>query len=291
MLTLFPFICVLTKEHSIKWHPVVLNLSSLTSKQKARPDPLATYRERVESLDIKLGLEYIVNKTTHVISNKRNSARNLQALINGQWVVTEAFIEAIVHATSSPSNTDASETALPSPLEDDFDANWPNALDYVPVPGKEPVHRPAELFAPDPDRQNLFAGHTVVFFESAQLESLQDPINDGTGKAVLYNVSQSAASIDNLVNFVHDVAPQKPIVVRFRGGQEEQWKIDFQQASQVALSQRSVDQNEFLDAILTSDISVLKRPIEEEPDSSLPSQRQLPGPYCNCIVKTPLTTF
>ena len=57
--------------------------------------PLTALRDRFESLDIKLLTDYNIGQTTHVISKKRNTAKGLQALINGRHIVTESFLDAI----------------------------------------------------------------------------------------------------------------------------------------------------------------------------------------------------
>lgn len=251
----------------------------LTSKQKKASDPLSSYRERVEALDIKLSLDYVVDQTTHVIANKRNSAKNLQALINGQYVVTEAYVEALVNVTTARARTSQAESPAQAPLEIDFDGNWPDPLDYVPAAGREPVPRSANFYAPNNKRVDMFAGHTVVFLEQPQLENLQDVINNGGGKAVLYDVRADNSDVKDFVTFVNKLRPQKPIIVRFRGGEEEpKWKTDFQLSSQLALSQRSIDQNEFLDAIIMADTDILKLPLQDEIEigSSLPPPRSLP---------------
>ncbi|EER40128.1 DNA damage response protein RcaA [Histoplasma capsulatum H143] len=70
----------------IKWHPVVLSFS-LPSKTN---DPLSQARSSLEELDIKTVVPYVVGKTTHVVQNKRNTSKGLQALINGRHNVQKS---------------------------------------------------------------------------------------------------------------------------------------------------------------------------------------------------------
>ncbi|KAE8363140.1 hypothetical protein BDV27DRAFT_11127 [Aspergillus caelatus] len=261
----------------IKWQPTVLTFSFSSKELKAK-DPLAHVRSRLEDLDIKTIIPYIVDKTTHVVQSKRNTAKGLQALVNGKYIVANSYINALVYA-ATPSDLENLESL--SPLEVDFDSAWPDPTKHLPPPGKELVHRPAEAFAPIPDRVNLFEGYTFVFGDAAQFENLHDPIANGHGKALLYHIENGVTTADEIAQFMRNAAGEKGlgsqrdgpggvVLVRFRakGGYEE-WSIEL--SNQVALqtNQRVIEQSEFLDAILANDASSLCRTLPSpEPTSS-----------------------
>ncbi|KMP06513.1 hypothetical protein CIRG_06194 [Coccidioides immitis RMSCC 2394] len=84
----------------IKWCPVVLSFSFGSQEE----DPLIHAQSRLEDLDIKTILPYIVDKTTHVVQKKRNTAKGLQALINGKHIVDPAYIEHLVSDEAPPTS-------------------------------------------------------------------------------------------------------------------------------------------------------------------------------------------
>lgn len=253
----------------IKWQPVVLTFS-FSSKELKAQDPLAQVRSRLEDLDIKTIIPYAVGHTTHVVQNKRNTAKGLQALVNGKYIVQDSYIDAVVYA-ATPNDLENLESL--SPLEADFDAAWPDPAGHLPPPGKEPVRRPAEAFAPNPNRSNIFEGYTFVFGDSGQFDSLKDPINNAHGKALHYPVENGVTTPEEIVRFMRNAdgykglaadreGPGGVVLVRFRAkGSYEQWSIDL--GNQVALmtDQRVIEQSEFLDAILGNDASPLCRPL------------------------------
>lgn len=259
----------------VKWQPVVLSFSLSSKELKGGKDPLVAVRSRVEDLDIKAVVQYVIGKTTHVVSSKRNTAKGLQALINAKFIVTNSFVDALVYATT-PGDLDEPESA--SPLEQDFELNWPDPKQHLPAKGNEPNERPAEFFAPNPLRSNVFEGYTFVFCDQTQFESLQSPINNGGGKAVQFVLEPGKTSAEELVRYVKSVAGEKGmgefedgsegkgvVVVKFRGKREFQdWAAELCVQVALALDQRLIEQNEFLDAILTNDASMLRRPLLEE---------------------------
>ena len=244
---------------------------------KAGKDPLVNYRSRLEDLDIKVLIPYILGATTHVVSSKRNTAKGLQALINAKYIVAESYIDALIYATT-PDNLDELESL--SPLEEDFDANWPNALDHLPAKSKEPSERPSEDFVPNSQRSSVFDGYTFVFCDSTQFEALQAPINNGGGKAVEFKLDQGKTTTEEVVRYVKTVAGEKGlgefedgsegkgvVVVAFRGKKGlEDWAANLTIQIALALGQRLIEQSEFLDAILLNDASILRRalPVEEQ---------------------------
>jgi hypothetical protein len=265
----------------IKWEPAVLSFSFSSKELKAK-DPLGPVRARLEDLDIKTVIPFVLGKTTHVIQNKRNTAKGLQALINGKYIVQDSYIDALVYA-ATPSDLENLESL--SPLEEDFDAAWPDPALHLPPPGKEPAQRPAAAFAPNPDRLHIFEGYTFVFCDVTQFENLQAPINNGHGKALLYQVENGKTTAEEIVQFMRNAAGQKGlgserdgpggvVLVRFRakGGYEE-WSIELGNQVALMMDQRVIEQSEFLDAILGNNASPLCRalPREEGPSREVPS--------------------
>lgn len=235
---------------------------------------MAALRSRLEDTDIKVINTYVIGSTTHVVQPKRNTAKGLQALINGKYIVTDSFVDALIYATT-PGDLDADESL--SPLEEDFVHNWPDAMQHLPPKGNEPKERPAEKFAPDPERISVFEGYTVVFCDKVQFDTLQPPIVNGGGKALYFQLRSRQTTTDELVGFVKNVAGEKGlgeledgsegkgvVVVKFRGNTKEDldWAARLGSEASLALDLRFIEQNEFMDAILMNDASVLRRPLE-----------------------------
>ena len=262
----------------IKWTPVVLSFTFPTKDTKGGKDPLIPARSRLEELDIKTIVPYIADATTHVVAAKRNTAKGLQALINGKYIVDNSYLDALVYATT-PGNLDEPESV--SLLEEDYVANWPSPKEYLPAPGREPGQRPSELFDPNPDRREVFLGYTFVFCNLRQFENLQAPINNGAGKALLFTITSGETSAEEVIRYVKNVAGEKGlgefedgsegkgvVVVRFQGDKGfEDWAIDLQNQIALTLDQRLIEQNEFLDAILINDATKLRRPLPQEDDN------------------------
>lgn len=271
--------------YSITWFPVVLSFSFTGTQLRA--NPLARLRQSLEQLDIKLLSEYDIRLTTHVVSKKRNTPKGLQALINGRYIVTDGFVDAIVNAATSDVPGDE---VTASSLEQDFDGNWPNPVGFLPPPGEEPVPRKPEAFAPNPARAELFDGYTFVFYEKKQFESLLAPITNGRGKALLNVVVAGETEIDDFIRYVKGVAGEKGlgefedgsegkgvVVVKWMPNSEENsdWFADFFRSISLRLDHRLIDQKDFLDAILDNDASGLRRPLEFE---SPPATSQIEQP-------------
>lgn len=223
--------------------------------------------------------------TTHVVSAKRNNAKGLQALINGQYIVTETYIDALVYATT-PENLDELESL--SPLEENFDANWPNALEHLPAKSREPSERPSEDFVPNTQRGNVFEGYTFVFLCANQFETLQAPITNGGGKAMSFIPDPGKTTAEDIVRYVKSVAGEKGlgefedgsegkgvVVVRFRLKEKfADWAAEMDTTVSLALGQRLIEQSEFIEAILLNDASILRRPLEIDYDESAPRTRE-----------------
>ncbi|KAI0839052.1 hypothetical protein F5Y06DRAFT_26630 [Hypoxylon sp. FL0890] len=255
----------------ITWFPVVLSFS-FTAKE-IQADPLSKLREDLEQLDIKFLAEFD-QSTTHVVSRKRNVPKALQALVNGRYLVTPEFYASIIAAATPEDDSDG---VAPSPLESDFDANWPDALQFVPPPGEEAVPWPVEAFAPNPNRAEVFHGYTFIFYHKKQFDNLLDPITNGGGKALLNEAVEGQTDIDDFIRFVKEVAGEKGlgefedgsegkgvVVVRWIPDPPRDWFINFYNTVSQRLDQRLIEQREFLGAILNNDASGLRRPLEAE---------------------------
>ncbi|KAH6900512.1 hypothetical protein B0T10DRAFT_470911 [Thelonectria olida] len=255
----------------ITWNPVVFSFSF--TKKELQTQPLVQLQEKFEQLDIKLTTDY-VKTTTHVVSKKRNTAKGLQALINGRYIVNESFLDAIVDATRIPESAAESST-----LENDFDAHWPDAMHHLPPPGGEPVQRPESVYTPDPERRELFEGYTFIFYERSQYDNLLAPITSGGGKALLGDVVPNETGVDEFVQYVKSVAGEKGlgafddgsegkgvVLVRYlpSKGQLLNWYTEFLTAVSLRLDHRPIEQSEFLEAILGKDASILRRPLQVE---------------------------
>jgi hypothetical protein len=222
-------------------------------------------------------MDYIVDHTTHVVQRKRNTAKGLQALVNGKYIVDDSYIDALVYA-ATPGDLENDESLCP--LETDFESAWPDPNQHLPPPGKEPTQRPAAAFAPNSARLNVFEGYTFIFGDPAQFENLQGPINNGQGKALLYEVEDGVTTAADIVRFIKKAAGRKGVggerhasggvvLVRFRSkGDLEQWSIDVGNEVALMSDQRVIEQREFLDAILGNDASPLCRPLPTEEGSS-----------------------
>ncbi|RKF84081.1 putative dna damage response protein [Golovinomyces cichoracearum] len=255
----------------LNWIPVVLTLS-LPSKEN-KTNSLTKLYKIFNPLDIKILVDYESNHTTHVVARKRNTAKGLQALIEGKYLVySDTFIDALVRATF-PKDGNL------SPLEVDFDENFPNPMKYLPPKGDEPSQREETAYNPDFLRKNVFHGYIFVFYEKRQYENLLPPITAGCGKAVYQVVEPYQDTFNEFTTFVKMLTSEKEqekheveceskrvIVIRFNPvkGPESDWYAEFGRNIALHLNQRLVEQNEFLDAILANDASVLISPLQVE---------------------------
>ena len=211
---------------------------------------------------------YQPGQTTHVVSVKRNTPQSLRALVNGDYIVDERFLTELEYATTE---VDMNEPESLSPLESDFDAAWPDALKYLPLPGKEPNPRPAELFAPDSARKTVFDGYSFVFFNEKQFESLHPAITDGGGITTLFEVKPGITTGQDLARRLRDAASKDGagtegsriavIPIRFPGEAGfEDWAVDIQRNCMLISKISVVEQNELLDVILMKEAGSLQRP-------------------------------
>ncbi|KAF1841454.1 uncharacterized protein K460DRAFT_291612 [Cucurbitaria berberidis CBS 394.84] len=252
----------------IVWRPVVFTYASKETREgKARSAQL-------HALDIKTTTDFQFDKTTHVVSQKRNLPKVLSGLTAGKHIVTGEFLDAIVNVATT--SVDEAENYVPSQLEEDFDTWWPKEKEYIPAMSAEPVPQPQELLEPDSSRSEIFSGLTFIFLNDGQYSSLLDPITGGGGKALLYDVRPGETTVQEYVDFVHGVVGKKkrssasssklPVVtVRLPTYPDamEEWAAAFVTGVDQALNQRSILQNEFLDVIITKDRGSLQRPPAE----------------------------
>lgn len=164
-----------------------------------------------------------------------------------------------------------------SALENDFDT-FPDPVQYLP-PGANETQKDDSVYQPDPARRDMFEGYTFIFYEIRQHDTLLAPITDGGGKALFREVLPNQITVEEFVRYVKNVAGEKGlgefedgsegkgvVVVRYNPvkGEGADWYADFGTQVSLYLDHRLVEQNEFLDAILGNDASVLRRPLEPE---------------------------
>ena len=273
-------LCVLTPAR-VTWRPTVLTYVS------PKKDVLKAPREKLESCDVKAISEFLFDQTTYVVATKRNLPKVLQGLIGAKHVVTDAYVDAIASVACSPGNAEDGQTPLPSPLEEDFDAHWPDPMGYTPPTSNEPVPRESSYLAPDPERINIFEGFTFVFCTAEQHTQLEPAISLGGAKCPLYIVETGSTSIGEFTGYVRKLAgkvsteslgddsPKGVVIVRHQSKESTpgaaEWVARFIQGVDSELDQRSIVQNEFLDAILTKDTSGLKRRLQYEDEDPSPT--------------------
>lgn len=215
------------------WNPVVISVS-LSSKERKDKQVMSPYQKKVEALDIKTVATY-VPETTHVVATKRNTAVGLQALINGRYIVTNSYLDAILEAASVPKGTTEGSggdesgekhgEVLRSPLEADFDANWPDPGDYLPAYSGEPKDREPWRFRTNEKRKCLFEGYTFIFCERAQYDTFLGPITSAHGKLERFDLEPKQTTAEDLVKFVKKVGQgSRAVMVRFRGKKDPEWE-------------------------------------------------------------------
>lgn len=260
-------------EFTVTWQPCVFTFNLL--KKEIKSGVLKQKQSRVQNLDIKAISDFSSDQTTHVIANKRNTAKGLLALVNGKFLVTEAYLDALDYA-SSPLTL--SQDVNMSPLENDFDTAWPNPKDFLPPPGKEPTIKPPEVYQPDLARTNVFEHYTFVFGDQTQYDNLMPVITSGHGKALLFKVVNSETTSDELIQFLQNAAGHKSgglqngssqggaILVRWSPKYEDlqEWTNSLINEAVLKMDQRAIDQSEFLEAILSNDAGLLKQPVPFE---------------------------
>ncbi|KAJ4409591.1 hypothetical protein N0V91_002512 [Didymella pomorum] len=263
-------------EHSIRlaqsyepfkifWKPVVFTYASKESREsKARS-------AKLHALDIKTTVDFVFGQTTHVVTQKRNLPRVLSGLVAGKHIVHPGFLDTVLERATH--TLDGDYGYVPSPLEEDFVSHWPKEEDYTPPTATEPVPRPQEMLRPDSLRSEIFHGLTFIFIDPAQHNSLQDPVQGGGGKALLYEAfKHGETTVQEYVDYHWSVAGKKKTKRLERGKSpvitvrlsipadgSDEWAANFINGVDHAVGQRSILQNEFLDVILTKDRAALQQ--------------------------------
>ena len=129
-----------------------------------------------------------------------------------------------------------------------------------------------QMLEPDSSRSEIFSGLIFVFMDEGQYNNLQDPIAAAGGKVLFFDVRPGETTIEEYVEFVWNAAGRKrksqasneglPVItIRLSNfpSDMENWATNFVTGVDQALNQRSVLQNEFLDAIIMKDVSSLQR--------------------------------
>lgn len=271
----------------LEWRPVVLSFNNVSRAAKNNGTALKQEKEMLEGADIKLSLDYLSNATTHVVAKKRNTPSGLQALLQAKWLVTDSFVKALAEKCKRRGGDGASDPGC-SPLEDDFEANWPNEMEFLVPAGSEPGARPNEYLKPDPTRASVFADHTFLFLSQDQLDLLLPVVAAGGGKAVLCEYVADQTTVADVVAYVKQLVgkgtarnfllsqesgPGGVVIVRIPE-KDTRRSEDFLDELSVSLNQRTIEQSELLDAILMKDVSCFRTQLRSNTQSA-------PGPQTN----------
>jgi nijmegen breakage syndrome protein 1 len=260
---------------SFTWVPVCL--SFMFNKTELKSDPYSALYENFGPVDIKIFQDYDREYTTHLVAKKRNTSKGLRALLDGKYIVYhDTFVPALIEAT-----TPNGEGIVP--MEDDF-SKLPDPLQFLPPRGAELTDRDSTAYAPDSQRRDMFDGYTFIFYDEAQYENLSGTIFAGKGKALFQRVVPEETTVLDFVRYVKNVAGEKGlgefedgsegkgvVVVNYQPtkGVSIPWYHQFAVDIALSLDQRLVGQGEFLDVILGTDPSVLRRALEESPTSTM----------------------
>ena len=268
----------------------MLTFTGLSKSAKASGDPLETHRKKLEQAEVKLITEYVASQTTHVIGKKRNTPPGLQALLQGRWLLAHSYVDALAKATASPGR-DAAGNDRPCPLEEDFEGNWPREDEHILPAAGEPNPKPNEFLKPNLQRAELFANFTFIFLSQAQYDNLMPVVTSGSGKALLWDVEIGTSKVEDVISYVKEVAGAKGdgdfrlsqhtgkggIVLVRLDQKEHDWVRGFLTTLESTLEQRSMEQNQFLNAILTVNTSELRRPLLRESQSQAQIAASLNG--------------
>jgi len=241
----------------ITWVPRVITFG--LSKKEIKNGLLKAKQDQIKELDIKAVSDYLSEQTTHLVTQKRNTAKGLQALIEGKHIVTDTYIDALIYA-SAPADLDEEERLCA--LEVDFEEAWPDPAHHLPPKGKEPTERPADSYRPDPARKKIFDKYVFVFFDHVQYDQLLPPITTGHGKAVIFKPTDTS-TVEEAHDFVRNAVSNqtRAILVRVNEpdeGQSPVTNLIDNLAKRLGIEPAS--QSGFLDAILANDASQLRKP-------------------------------
>ena len=113
------------EHHSFTWIPITFTFSFTAKEIKA--DPYTALYKVLGPLDIKVITEYERGKTTHVVAKKRNTAKGLQALVDGKYIVhNDSYIKAILAVTTTVLAADENFVAQ-SPLGEGLGRQFPRS--------------------------------------------------------------------------------------------------------------------------------------------------------------------
>ncbi|KAK6528949.1 hypothetical protein TWF694_004176 [Orbilia ellipsospora] len=256
----------------IKYEPQVFTIHIGGKKKSNLKAALKDYLDKLEQLDIKCVAEFLPGTTTVVVVTKRNLPVSLRALVNGAWIVTSAFIDAIVAAAAQPKDDNGEN--LDSPLQLDITENWPNPINFLPPPGQEPNPKPSSFFQPNPARKVMFEKWAVVCCTPQHMDIFTGVVTDGGGKAELFELKTGKTKPAELI--VHlDRLGRKFIVLA--PNTDDAWSITFRRDVEARVGVRFAEQNEFLDAILNADATMLARPYEPDTQISTHESVELPS--------------
>ncbi|KAK5104807.1 hypothetical protein LTS08_002700 [Lithohypha guttulata] len=265
----------------VTWVPRVFTFA--LTKKEIKSGLLKIKQQSVQELDIKAVPDYVAGHTTHLVTQKRNTPKTLQALIEGRCIVTENYVDSLVYA-ATPSNPDEPHSLCL--MEADFDENWPGELSHLPPKGKEPTEKPAEAYEPNPARAKVFEKHTCFFFEQSQFDQLLPPITTGHGKAFLFNTKPNSTTIEEGLTFVRDTigSSGKAILVKLNVEEDESsWLADYIQELCFQLGQEPASQSDFLDAVLANDASQLRQPLDPNASTTRLGSRKRARPDAESV--------
>ncbi|KAK4508161.1 hypothetical protein PRZ48_001899 [Zasmidium cellare] len=274
-------------QHTLKleWKEVVLCFTNLSRGAKKSGSALAEEKQKLEGCDVKLATDYVTNTTTHVVAKKRNTSAGLQALVQGKWVVTSSWVDALAEVVKKKGPEEA------SPLEEDFDGAWPKEVDFIVPASGEPNPRPNDYLKPDLERMEVFAGYTFVFLSPTQYESLFPVVAGGGGKALQMDFQLGQTTVDDVVDLVKGLLGKKKgggqlllsqepgpggiVIVRMVEKEDNREAMaPLMEELSITLNQRTIEQSELLDAILTKNATVLRQPLRGVSQSVRPEQSQ-----------------
>ncbi|CCU81844.1 DNA damage response protein RcaA [Blumeria hordei DH14] len=252
-------------EHNyyITWVPVNFTFSLDTEGNET--DLTTKLCSSLGPLDIKILANYEREHTTHVISVKWNTAKALQALIDGKYIVQhESFINALVSMTSEENKG----------LELDFDGNFPKPSEHLPLTNNTLTELKETDFHPSMIRQNIFVGHTFIFHEKSQFIEYNYPITAGGGKSHLYEMKPHETKFDEFVGYIKNFSREREssehcgqedagrlILIAFNPPMESdsQWYAEFRKQASLTLRCHFIDQDELFKAVVKNDTSAIRK--------------------------------
>ncbi|EPS43827.1 hypothetical protein H072_2129 [Dactylellina haptotyla CBS 200.50] len=256
----------------IKYEPQVFTVHLSGKKKVNLKTALKDYLDKLEQLDIKCVAEFLPGTTTVVVVTKRNLPVSLRALINGAWIVTSAFVDALVAAATQP--TADNGEPLDSPLQLDISENWPDPINFLPPPGQEPNPKAPDFFKPNPTRKTMFEKWAVICCTTQHMDIFAGVVADAGGKIEFFELKEGKTKPAELI--VHlDKLKRKWIVLA--PNTDDIWHANFRKDVEARTSIRFAEQNEFLDAILNADPTMLARPYEPETQASLHESVEIPS--------------